>query len=217
MAKIIRPTYPVLFSIGILLLVFGASFLLAHQIFDVHGYDESAHVYFGMLLVAVAVLVMLLIMWEEILFPVKIKVVEGGVIFRNHRTKLKVQSLIYCIIPAIFAFIYFNYEVDHVQFLIWVTVCMILPFIKKIVSGIRNYNDFLKMTDLSIEYKNNEKTGIVETKNIKHITMFKNDEKLELQLNNNTTIVIDLDEMELYNFHDAIEAYIISHYKHLLK
>ncbi|MFL5728926.1 MAG: heavy metal transporter, partial [Cytophagaceae bacterium] len=108
MAKLIRPTYPPAFSFGLLILIFLLSCFLSHQIFDVpfsKSFEENEKVYFGMILVGAAVIIMILILWEEILFPIKVKEINGEVIFRNHRTKLKAQMLMYCFIPAIFIFI----------------------------------------------------------------------------------------------------------------
>jgi hypothetical protein len=222
MGKIIRPTYPKEVSIGVLLLIFIFSYLLSHQIFDVrvHELKENKHVYYGMFLVSVAVVTMVLIMWEEILFPIKIKEIDGGMIFRNHRTKLKAQLLIYCTIPAIFIFIYYEYEVNHIRFLIWAAVCMIPPVIEKIVSGINNYNDFLKLTDKKIVYKNNEKVGEFKLKDIQHLTIVKDARqvihKIQLAFKNNEEVTIDLDEMELDDFYSSINAFITTHYHHLL-
>jgi hypothetical protein len=219
MKKIIRPTYPAEFSIGVLLLVFAISFLVSHQIFAVpfHGLEENQHVYFGMFLVATAVTIMILIMWEEILFPIKVKQVEGGMVFRNHRKKLQAQSLIYLAIPTIFVFIYFEFEVNHFRFFIWAAVCMILPLLEKIVSGINNYNDFLKLTTYKIEYKNNEKVGNFEMKTIKNISVDKDERKIQLVFTNNDSTTIDLDEMELDDFFESIYKFVTTHYTHLLK
>ena len=219
---IIRNTYPAQFSIGVLILMFVISWFLSHQIFAVHIHDldENTKVYFGMFLVSVALINMVLIMWEEILFPIKIKEVEGGIIFRNHRKKLRTQLLIYCTIPAIFTFIYFDYEVNHVRFFIWAAVCMIPPIIEKIVSGINNYNDFLILTNKTIEYKNNEKVGCFKTEDIRNITLIKDDRKfitkIQLLFTNNNNVTIDLDEMELQAFYRSINRFIINNYKHLL-
>jgi hypothetical protein len=223
MGKIIRPTYPKEVSIGVLLLIFIFSYLLSHQIFDVrvHELKENKDVYYGMFLVSVAVIIMVLIMWEEILFPIKIKEIDGGMIFRNHRTKLKAQLLIYCSIPAIFTFIYMEYEVNHIRFIIWAAVCMIPPVVEKIFSGINNYNDFLRLTDREVAYKNNEKEGIFQLTEIQNISIIEDERKVihkvQLLLKNNDEVTIDLDEMELDDFFPSIDSYITSHYKHLAK
>ena len=140
MGKIIRPTYPKEFSIGLMLLIFVIAGLLSHQIFNVpySKLAENLNVFFGMFLVGIAVVIMVLIIWEEILFPIKTKEVNGGMVFRNHGAKLKTQIFIYCSIPAIFCFIYFEYEVNHVRFFIWATVCMVAPvayFCQKLLHG----------------------------------------------------------------------------------
>jgi hypothetical protein len=223
MGKLIRPTYPAEFSIGLLILIFVIACLLSHQIFEVpfHELEENKAVYFGMFLVGIAVVITLLIIWEEILFPIKVKEVNGGMIFRNHGTKLKTQLFIYCSIPAIFGFIYLEFEVNHVRFFIWATVCMVAPILEKIASGINNYNDFLELTNEKIEYKDNEKDGCFKMKEIQNIVIIKDErniiKNIQLLLTNKKEITIHLDQMELDAFYDYINNYITTHYKHLLK
>lgn len=223
MGKIIRKTYPTEFSMGILLLIFTISVFLSPELFDVplHDLHQYKAIALGMFLVSAAVIIMVLIMWEEILFPIKLKSQDGGIVFRNHSTKLKTQIFIYCSIPAIFIFVYLNYEIHIIRFLIWTAVCMFPPVIDKIASGINNYNDFLKLTNDEIEYKNNEKEGIFRTDNIQYIKIIKDErnviKKIQLLFKNNDHIIIDLDEMELEAFYVYINKYITNHYKHLLK
>src|SRR6267154_64693 len=152
MAKVIRHTYPKEFSIGMLMLIFVLSSFLSSQIFDVSWrvFMTASNVTVGMALVGCAGVVMALILWEEFLFPVHIKPKEDEVVFRNHRTKLKTQVLIYLLIPLIFGFIYFYYEVNYVRFCIWALVCTMVPVLGKLRSGIKNYNDFLKLTNEAI-------------------------------------------------------------------
>lgn len=223
MGKVIRSTYPAEFSIGILILIFGIAGLLSHQIFDssAYGPDENETVYFGMFLVSMAVVIMVLIMWEEILFPVSLKEIDGGMMFRNHRTKLRIQLFIYLTIPAIFTFIYLEYEVNHIRFWIWAAVCMVPPVLEKIFSGINNYNDFLQLTNEFVSYKNNEKEGVYQINTVQNLEILNDErniiEKIKLVFKNNDTLIIDLDEMELDDFYIAIENYIKTHYQHLLK
>ena len=108
MAKIIRPTYPLNFSIGLLLLIFMLSAFISFEIFDTtwHAIMEGEGPMLGMALFGIAVVIMALILWEEFLFPVRIKPLEDEITFRNHFTKLKTQGLIYSVIPVIFVFIY---------------------------------------------------------------------------------------------------------------
>jgi len=223
MGKIIRPTYPVEFSVGLLILIFVLSFFLSSQLFDTHWRElmdgTTTSAYFGMLLISVAVIIMVLILWEEFLFPVKVKPGKDGVVFRNHRTKLKTQLLIYCIIPAIFAFVYFNFDVHIVRFIIWAVLCTVIPVVIKLVSGINNYNDFLKLTDHAIEYKNNQKSGVFELKEIKSLTLIRDERNVLHKVQVSThqeQQVIDLDEMELEAFLDSIDQFITLHYKRLL-
>jgi hypothetical protein len=220
---IIRKTLPIHLSLGILLLMFTVSWFLSHQIFTVrvHDLDENTHVYFGMGLVSIALMNMVLITWEEILFPIKLKKVEGGVVFKNHRNKLKTQVLIYCPIPLILAFIYFTYDVNHFRFFIWAAICLIPPVVDKIVSGINNYNDYLMLTDTTIEYKNNSTEGHFMIKDIQEITIIKDNQriikKIQLSLAKNRTFMIDLDEMELDAFYDSINKYIYTNYPQLVR
>ena len=217
MAKIIRSTYPKEFSIGLLLLIFALSSFLSAQIFRVtwHQVLEGSDVLFGMLAVGIAVVIVALILWEEFLFPVHIKPAADQVIFRNHRTKLKVQVVIYFAIPVIFGLIYFYYEVNHVRFFIWAIICTVVPVAGKLISGIKNYNDFLKLTDDTIEYKNNEEEGVLHVKDIKEIILIKDEtkvlHKIQLMLTN-SEVTIDLDEMELEAYYKTIEEYMAIHY-----
>lgn len=223
MAKVIRKTYPVEFSIGLLLLIFVLSAFLSAQIFKVtwHQIMDGNDVIFGMLLIGGAVVVMALILWEEFLFPVHLKPVEDEVVFRNHLTKLKTQILIYLLIPIIFCFIYFNYDVNHIRFFIWAIIVIGAPVAGKLVSGIKNYNDFLKLTNDTIEYKNNEKQGVLQVKNIQLITLIKDEtnvlHKVEVLMADNIKVIIDLDEMELEAYYETIGSFIASHYKGLVK
>ncbi|GHN02996.1 hypothetical protein WSM22_44850 [Cytophagales bacterium WSM2-2] len=173
-----------------------------------------------MLAISVAVVIMVLILWEDFLFPAKIKPMEDVVVFRNHRTKLKTQILIYFAIPVIFVVIYLNYEVNHVRFFIWAAICTIAPVAGRLISGIKNYNDFLKLTNEAIQYKNNEEEGVLQVKDIREIKLIKDDNnvlhKVEVAMHNNT-VMIDLDEMELEAYYHTIEEFISGHYKALVK
>jgi hypothetical protein len=175
-----------------------------------------------MFLVSTAVVIMLLVLWEEFLFPIHVKPeTTGGMVFRNHRHKLLIQLLIYLIVPAIFVFIYMEYEVNHVRFWVWAAVCLISPVAGKLISGLNNYNDFLKLTDEAIEYKNNQEHGTYALKDVRQITLLKDDRKvlhkIQLLLANNQEVMIDLDEMELEAFYVAIDGYFNQHYKTLVK
>ncbi|WP_045464021.1 hypothetical protein [Sporocytophaga myxococcoides] len=221
MRKLIRPTYPKEFSIGLLLLIFIFSTFLSHQIFDVPFLELSnSNVYPGMILVGIAVIIMVLIIWEEFLFPIKIKEVNSKIVFRNRRNKLKTQLFIYLFIPAIFGFIYYKYEINQIRFFLWAAVCIIAPVVEKIASGINNYNDFLKLTNDSIEFRNNKKAGSVKLKEVLHLSLVKDEQgvikKIQLLMLNNEEVIIDLDEMELEVYYDSISNYITKHYEHML-
>lgn len=223
MAKIIRPTYPLNFSIGLLLLVFLMSALISFEIFDTkwRAIMDGEGPVVGMILCGVAAVIMALILWEEFLFPVRIKPVEDEIIFRNHFTKLKTQILIYCAIPAIVVFIYFRYDVSLVAFFMWATICVVAPVAGKLVSGIKNYNDFVKFTNDTIEFKNNEKEGVLQVTGVREMLLVRDEakvlHKVKVLMSDNTEVVIDLDEMELEAFYQAIETFITGHYGALVK
>ena len=88
MAKTIRKTYPLEFSLGLLLLIFVFSAFLSSEIFPVtwRQLKDGDHALIGMLLAGAGVVTMALILWEEFLFPVRIKPQEDVVVFRNHST-----------------------------------------------------------------------------------------------------------------------------------
>lgn len=223
MRKLIRPTYPKEFSIGLLLLIFVIACFLSLQIFvvPIHDLNENKDVYVGMLLASFAVIIMVLIMWEEILFPIKLKEIPGGIEFRNHKSKLRVQIMMYCCIPVIFIFIYLNFEIKFFRFLFWAIVCMVPPVLEKIVSGINNLQDFLQLTVEKIHYKNNEKEGDFKTSDIIQISILSEDKslinKIELFFKDGSSVIIDIDEMELEAFYVFIYKFIVTNYKHLLK
>jgi hypothetical protein len=223
MAKIIRPTYPKEFSIGLLLLIFVLSTFLSFEIFDVRWHDilEGTGPYLGMGLAGLAVVTMALILWEEFLFPVRIKPIEDEIVFRNHFTKLKTQVLIYCAIPLIVLFIFFNYKISYFPFFLWAGICLIAPVAGKLISGIKNYNDFLKLTDDAIAYKNNEKEGVLPVREIQKIVPIRDEEnvlhKLQVLMINNNEVTIDLDEMELEAYFHTIDEFVKGHYKTLVK
>ena len=164
---------------------------------------------------------MILILWEEILFPVTIKPEGDGLIFRNHRTKLKIQALFFLSIPAIIVFLFLNYEINTFRFFGWAAVNTGLPILGKLISGINNYNDFLTLTSSYIEYKNNELEGKFEVCDIQSIHINKDDkglhQKLVLEFKSSESVTIDMDEMELEDFYESIDEYIAEHYKSLLK
>lgn len=222
MAKLIRKTYPKEVSIGLLLLVFVITAFLSHQIFEGHAATLNAgkNTYLGAVMVASAVVIMMLVLWEEFLFPIHVKLDGEEIIFRNHRSKLKKQALIFCLIPIIFSAIYVLYAVNLVGFIIWAGICIISPIAGKLISGIKNYNDFLKLTDDTIEYKNNEKEGVYELKHVQQIVLIKDEgkvlHKIQLVLSNGQSVLIDLDEMEIEAFYISIDEYLNTHYKTLV-
>ena len=223
MTKTIRKTYPRDFSIGVLIIIFTCVFFLAGQLFEKHqpNLSDYLNMYVAYFLVSLAVLVMILILWEEILFPVTIKPEGDGLIFRNHRTKLKIQALFFLSIPAIIVFLFLNYEVNTFRFFGWAAVNMGLPILGKLISGINNYNDFLTLTSSYIEYKNNELEGKFEVSDIQSMHINKDDkglhQKLVLEFKSSESVTIDMDEMELEDFYESIDEYIAEHYKSLLK
>jgi hypothetical protein len=222
MAKIIRPAYPKEFSVGLLLLIFALSSFLSIEIFDVSWRQlrSGNGAIVGAFLAGFGVVVMALILWEEFLFPVRIKPVEDEIVFRNHFTKLKTEVLIYCIIPVIGVFIFMNYKIHYVPFGIWVLICVFAP-LRKLFSGVKNYNDFLKLTNDTIEYKDNEKEGVLNVSDINGIVLIKDESnvvhKLQIDMRNDKQVIIDLDEMELEAYYQTIEQFMKGHYKTLVR
>lgn len=223
MAKLIRKTYPKEVSIGLLLLVFVITAFLSHQIFEGRAalLNEGKNTYLGAVMVGSAVVIMMLVLWEEFLFPIHVKLDTDRVVFSNHRSKLKKQTAIFMLIPIIFVAIYIVYAVNIIGFVIWACICIISPIVGKLVSGIKNYNDFLALTDNTIEYKNNEKEGVFELKNVKQIILVKDESKvlhkIQLVFSNGQPVLIDLDEMEIEAFYISIDEYLNQHYKSLVK
>jgi hypothetical protein len=220
--QIIRPTYPKELSIGLLLLIFAMAFFLSGQIFpeSVKETGEPSPAYLGMFLISCAVIVMVLVMWEEFLFPIRIKPTDAGAVFRNHRNKLKVQMVIYSAIPLIFALIYFLFDVNLVRFFLWAAICIGVPLAGKLISGVRNYNDFLKLTNEVIEYKNNEKVGTFQVEEVENVTLVRDAHgtlhRILVSVNSQE-VVIDIDEMELEAYYATIDEFIRIHYGDLVK
>lgn len=219
MAKLIRKTYPKEVSIGLLLLVFVITAFLSHQIFEGRAavLNEGKNTYLGAVMIGSAVVIMMLVLWEEFLFPVHVKFEGKAVVFSNHRSKLKKQMAIFLLIPVIFAAVYVLYAVNIIGFIIWAGICIISPIAGKLISGIKNYNDFLKLTDDTLEYKNNEKEGVYELKNVQQIVLMKDEtnilHKIQLVLTSGQAVLIDLDEMEIDAFCVSIDEYFNAHYK----
>jgi hypothetical protein len=184
---------------------------------------DGTNVYLGMFLISSAVIIMVLILWEEFLFPIRIKPSDDGMVFHNHRTKLKTQLLIYLLIPAIFAFVYYYFSdrINIVRFIIWTVICTGMPVAIKLASGIKNYNDFLKLTNTVIEYKNNRKTGVFYIKDIQRIVPVRDEKRLlhkvEVVTEKEGQVLIDLDEMELEAFLGSIDQFIATHYSTLVE
>ncbi|SMD31667.1 hypothetical protein SAMN04488029_0025 [Reichenbachiella faecimaris] len=222
MGKVIRQKLPTEYSIGILLLIFVLSYFLSGRLFETQmaDADQVPNLYVGMLLASVAVIIMVLILWEELLFPVRIDPTDEEVIFRNHRNKLKIQVLIYLSIPAIVVFLFVNYEVNLFSFIPFALVCLIAPVAGKLGTGINNYNDFLRLTEKEIEYKNNELEGTIQVADIQTMSLIRDEDgilsKLDVSMTDHAQLTIDLDEMELEEFYDTIEEYMSVHYKQLL-
>ena len=221
MANVIRKTYPPAFSAGLLILIYAVVFLLSEQVFKVSVHELNQNIYIGMFLVATAFMIMILILWEELLFPIKVKEVNGGMDFHNHRNKIQTQLMIYLTIPVIFIFVYFNYELNLFRFIPIAAICIFVPFLGKIGSGIKNYNDFLRITDEEVEYKDNDKGGLFKLKDIQQFTIITHEKKhnhqIELLFKDGKTEMIDLHDMELEAYYDYIYKYMKVHYRHMLK
>jgi len=223
MTKIIRKTYRRDISFGVMVIIFAGVYFLSDQLFESNfsrlgGFEDLI---FGKLLVCAAVLIMVLIVWEEILFHVHIKPVEGGLLFRNHGTKLKFQILLYLVIPLIIAFLFINYEISAFRFYSWAGVCAVVPVFTKLRSGIRNYNDFLLLKEDAIQYRNNQLQDTFELDEVRQIKLVKDEwnvlHKLSIELKSGSSTKIDLDEMELEDFYESINQYLTEHYEHLIR
>ncbi|HWZ23553.1 MAG TPA: hypothetical protein VNW06_12910 [Cytophagaceae bacterium] len=222
MRTLVRPTYPPGVNFVILAFMFFIASFSSYEMFDVrvHNPHHLKNAFFGIVLVGVSVVLMTMIIWEEILFHIKVKEITGGLIFRNQRKKTKMQVLLFLPIPAIFTFVYQEYDLKVSHFMIWAAVCIVLPAIEIVVSGINSHRNYLKLTGRMIKYKNNKKEGCFNTKDIQNITVVKEKKfitKIQLLFANNDQVVIDLEEMHLHEFYDSIYKFIKIHYKHLLK
>lgn len=222
MRKIVRHSYPIEISLLILSFVFLVSCFLAYDIFYIpfnHAVRRSLP-YGGIFLVAAAVVIAMLVIWEELLFAVAVKHNTEILKVRNHRTKLLIQAVIYPVIPLLFFLVYKYYNIRMTHFYIWLAVCALVPLVVKIFSGFKNFNDFLKLSSTEIDYKNNAKQGKYDVAKLSFITLVKDNDhiltKLILGLKD-SELTIDLDEMELEDYYDSIEEFVKRTYKNLLR
>ena len=222
MKKLVRPAYPIEVSVLMLCAIFLYTWFCSHQIFDGRlQYAEHRKIaYVGMLLVGIAVVIATLVVWEELLFPVRIKHHEDTLKVRNHRRKLQIQVLLYLTIPMIFSVIYFTFKINLFHYLLWAAPCILIPIVVRLFSGIKNYNDYLMLSSSEIEYKNNEKEGKFPLAKVEYIRVIKDSHntlsKLKLGVNN-SEVTIDLDEMELDAFYGTIQEFVQRTYKNILK
>ena len=221
--KLIRASFPVELNVLIVLSVLLFTAFFSYQVFDItfHEREDRQAAYWGMLFIGLAVILVTLIVWEEILFPIKIRVLENGIKLSNNQQKLKVQVMLYLGIPVLFAIVYYRYHLHHIHFFTWLAICMGVPVLTKLFSGIKNYNDFLTLTDTEIEYKNNEKEGCFQLSTVSAMRIVKDKHemlsKIILLMNDSKEVTIDIDEMELEAFYEVIIIFIYEHYKHLVK
>ncbi|MEQ8239108.1 MAG: heavy metal transporter [Cyclobacteriaceae bacterium] len=218
MKKLIKSKLPTEYGIGILMLLFGLTFFLSGRLFEhsLSNQSNASNNYFGMFLASLVVIAVVLILWEEVLFPIKITHTKEEVVFRNHRSKLKIQVLLYLIIPVTIGYLILYFDINLFFFAPWAIVCLVIPVAGKLVSGINNYHDFLRLTDDVLEYKNNEKIGAFKVVDILAMKLIQDEDKilskLQLSLTDQSQVVIDLDEMELEEFYESIEEYITQHF-----
>lgn len=221
--KTIRDSKPAETNVLMLAYIFFIACFFSFQMFGVrfHDFPNWGNAYWGMALMGAAATLMVTIVWEDMVFPVKEKKIDGGLEFRNHQTKLNTLILLYLAIPVILAIIYNLHEVDTFHFSIWSAVCLVPPVVGKLFSGVKNYNDFLRLTTKEIQYKNNEKVGTFQIKDVRNLSIVLSDDKVDkkfiLTLANNEQVDIDLHEMELDDFYESIDHFIASHYQSLLK
>ena len=222
MKETIRKTLPRNISMGMLIIIFVIVYLLAGQLFEDHQDVKEGilNIYTAYFLVSFAVMVMILILWEEILFPVHIKAVDGGFLFRNHLRKLKFQILLYLTIPIIVVFLFLNYKVSQFRFFGWATVVIVFPIVGRIMSGLKNYNDFLQITPQLIAFKDNDHEGKYDISQIQRLALVKDNlgaiKELKLNLISGEQEIIKVHQMELDDFFGHIEKYINNTYQSLL-
>lgn len=222
MAKVIRKNYPRDVSFGILAIAFIVTFFLSGQLFEKQSFESQLLIekYLAEFLVSFAVTLMILIIWEELLFPVKVIHEKDGELFRNHRSKLILQVIMYLAIPVIVVFLYLNFNVNSFRFFIWALVILVLPVVDKLMTGVNNFQDYLKLGEEMIEYKDNEREGTFQVSDINKIGIIKDKDqvlsKLELLMKDHSKVIIDLDKMELQDYYEVIEEYIRFNYEKLL-
>lgn len=222
MIKTVRRSYPPVVSLFVLCFIFLVVSFFTCDIFGISLAYVLNHKrdYVGIVLAGIAAIIALLIVWEELLFPVVIKQSGDTLKVRNHRRKLHTQTIIYIAIPVIFVYIYRNFHVNTMHYLIWAAICTITPLVVKIYSGLKNYNDYLKLSSHEIEYKNNEKEGKFHVRDLSYISMRRDSHNMltKLTLGMSTSeVTIDLDEMELEAYYEAIEDFTKRTYTNLLK
>lgn len=214
MKKTIRKRLPRNISLGILILIFALVYFLAGQLFvnERSSFGSFEQIYLDNFLVSTAVLIMILILWEEVLFPVHVKRVNDGHLFHNHRTKLWFQAVLYLIIPVIVVFLFLNYEVNALRFFGWAFVVVVFPVVGKLMSGIRNYNDFLLISPTGLSFKDNDHEGTYDVSQIQKVALTKDESgalnELILHLNSGGQETIKLYQMELDDFIEHIEKYL---------
>lgn len=222
MKKIVRHSYPIEISFLILSFVFLVSSFLAYDIFYIpfnHAVRRSLP-YGGIFLIAGAVVIAMLVIWEELLFTVAVKHNAEILNVRNHRTKLIIQAAIYPIIPLLFFLVYKYYNIRMTHFYIWLAVCTVVPVAVKIFSGFKNFNDFLKLSATEIDYKNNEKEGKFNVANLTYISLVKDNDHILTKMilgMDDTKLTIDLDEMELEDYYDNIEEFVKRTYRNIYR
>lgn len=223
MKKVVRQAYPIEVRAMILAFIFLVACFFTRDIFNItiHYSEEQKTAYVGMLLVGSAIVIALLVMWEELLFPVVINKNDSVLKVRNHRRNLLAQTFVYLTIPAIFTIIYLYFNIRNMfHFEIWACICIVIPLVANIFSGIKNYNDFLSLSPTEIQYKNDEKEGKYLIGEIKYISLVKEHDNLPHKLIlgvADAEVCIDLDEMELHAYYENVQEFVFKTYRNILR
>ncbi len=222
MKKLQHPVQRTELDIVVISVIFLVAFFLSNPIFNLSYRDpvERNIAYTGMLLIGIAAMLVTLIVWENLLFSVQLKKVEGGVRVSNHTRKNVIQALLYAAVLVIFLVVFLFYPVHQNHFQVCLGLFTIIPVGHKVISGIRNSNPFLKLTRSEIQFRNHRKRGRFELKKIQYIRIIKGAgntiSKLRLGIDD-SEVTIDLDEMHVNAFDDNISDYIRTNYTTLLK
>ena len=222
MKKLLYPVQRLELDILAICLIFLIALFFSNPVFDL-SYKEPNHrltAYTGMFLVGMAAVLLTLIVWENLLFYLRLRFVEDGVKVCNPTRKNVIQGLLYAGMLLLFLVIYVYYPVNEFYFRLWFSLFATIPIVHKITYKFRSSNPLLKLTRSEIQFRNRRKMGRFYVKNIQYIRIIKGAKdsisKLRLGVDDDE-VTIDLDEMNVDPFNDNITDYIKKNYTTLLK